>query len=488
MKCVLPIVLMVTVSIAYSGGHQQSELATVRAYADAMIQKGRDVYGAEHSPLFAAALDRHTLRLPESLPPAIEGIREGDRSISGANPMHDENLYQVLYALSTLTGDSRYATEADAALQWFFQHTLNATTGFPAWGEHLSWDFRTEKAAMPMTKRSPLYDYHEFYRPWVLCARSAALAPEAFQRFAMAVWQHQIADQKTGGFNRHTRYTQHGPGDPNREFPRHGGFYIGVWAAAYKQSHDPQFLHAIETLAAYFDAHRNPQSGAIPANSYSSELTWPQSELSLAIDLSDAAQALPVELAAKLRAIAQKTDSVFLKEKHDLGSSGRGFITTAGSASLQPVEGKGNRPFTDTWSTGYGESTDADVAMLCLLRYKQRPLDGFRKLFIATADRYVAQPPNPDLTIYPGSVGGAILVLTNAWRIAHDAKYLASATALANSAQRMFFDGSPLPRASTRHDHYEAITRGDTLVLALLDLWIAKHPSNKTVDLIWTDR
>ena len=33
-------------------------LPLVRAYADAMIHNGRDTYGREHSPLFAAALDR----------------------------------------------------------------------------------------------------------------------------------------------------------------------------------------------------------------------------------------------------------------------------------------------------------------------------------------------------------------------------------------------------------------------------------------------
>ena len=40
-------------------------LAIVRAYADAMIEHGRDVYGQEHSPLFAEELDRRTMRMLE---------------------------------------------------------------------------------------------------------------------------------------------------------------------------------------------------------------------------------------------------------------------------------------------------------------------------------------------------------------------------------------------------------------------------------------
>ncbi len=56
----------------------------VRSYADAMLDKGRDVYGPEHSPLFAAALDRRTFQPPEN-PSAIEGIRSHDRALNGSN-------------------------------------------------------------------------------------------------------------------------------------------------------------------------------------------------------------------------------------------------------------------------------------------------------------------------------------------------------------------------------------------------------------------
>src|SRR5688572_9414966 len=80
-------------------------LGIVQTYADTMIAHGRDEYGAVRTPLFAAVLDRKTLRLPEKLPPEIPGIRVQDRTLTGANPMHDENLYQVLYALTEITGD-----------------------------------------------------------------------------------------------------------------------------------------------------------------------------------------------------------------------------------------------------------------------------------------------------------------------------------------------------------------------------------------------
>jgi len=52
----------------------------------------------------------------------------------------------------------------------------------------------------------------------------------------------------------------------------------------------------------------------------------------------------------------------------------------------------------------------------------------------------------------------------------------------------VFFKDSPLPRASSKHDHYETITRGDTLAMALLDLWAARAKLQLDLGLLWTDR
>jgi len=87
-------------------------LKIVRSYADAMVENGRDTYGPVQSPLFAAALDQKNMKLVRKVS-KIKGIRKGDRVLKGANPMHDMDLYQVLYALTKVTGEKRYAQEAD---------------------------------------------------------------------------------------------------------------------------------------------------------------------------------------------------------------------------------------------------------------------------------------------------------------------------------------------------------------------------------------
>jgi hypothetical protein len=242
-------------------------------------------------------------------------------------------------------------------------------------------------------------------------------------------------------------------------------------------------LQAIEALLASFETRRNRQSGALPTQTRD-PLDWyaPQSELSLAIDSWDGAKMVPENLAGRMRAFAAKTDEVFLKVAHDLGPRGKGFVANANTFTLQPVS------FTKTWETGYGLLTDSGYAMLCLLRYRQVKLDGYKRLVLATADRYLAGTPDTVIALYPGSSGDAMALLLGAWRLTGDRKYLNRAGEFGAQAVQLFFDGSALPRASTKHDHYEAITRADTLAMELLDLWAAQNKPRLDLRLMWPER
>jgi len=471
-------------------------LGIVRGYADTMIGHGRDIYGDVHSPLFAVALNRKTFRLFEgaelekilSIKRSDWGIRPHDRMVQGANPMQDQNLYLVLYALSKVTGDGRYGKEADNALRWFFEHCQSDVTGLFAWGEHMGWDFRTEAV---IEKDAGFI--HEYARPWMLWERSFALAPEPCRGFALGVWNHQIADQEAGLYSRHARYDIHKP-DRGSEYPRHGGFYIATWAAAYEKTGDPAYLEAIETLVDSYESRRNAKSGALMAETQSPELMWPNSNLSLAYDLWNSAEKVPEPLAKKMRACASKTDNVFLRIKQDLTPGGEGFMIHAVTSTLEPGWWRRGKPddtrrhFTRTWATGYGEPTDAQVAMLCYLRYGQVRLDGYRKLFLDTAERYISSNPDTTIALYPGALADALAVMLGAYRLTGDGRYLDRADEFGTMAVDIFFDGSPLPRASTKHDHYEAITRGDTLVMELLDLWAVKNGVEMELGLEYDDR
>ena len=472
-------------------------LAVVRAYADAMIEHARDHYGSESSPLFAVTLDRQTMSLPvaevlenlAALPRKAWGIRPHDRMLSGANPMHDENLYQVLYALSDLTGEPRYAAEADAALKWFFDHAQSPATGLMAWGEHIGWDFRTEQ-----TIKKNAGNTHEFYRPWVLWDRTYKLAPDAAARFARGLWDHQIKDHQTGDFSRHADWSRHGPHGQN-QYPRHGGFYIATWARAYKQTRDPVFLQAIDVLMGFYERHRSPQTGAIPAEignpRSKGKLLWPQSTVSLAIDLWDAADGMPDDVARRMHDMARGIDRVFIALPHELAPDGRGFVTQSHVDTLKAVDvrNKDHHPFAHLWADGYGESTDAKIANMLILRDAQVKDAGYRPLILAAADRYMTTEPRTDYPIYPAALGDVIELMLSAYQLTGDQRYMDRAVHFADRSIDMFFDDTcALPRASTMHDHYEAITRADTLVMSLLKLWVKQHRPEAQVRLIWNDR
>ena len=474
--------LHVSVCRCLAAGKQPDYLKMVRSYADALIENGRDTYGAEQSPLFASTLDRGALSLMSDKLGRIQGIRNGDRSLSGANPMHDQNLHQVLYALTKLTGKKRYAKEADKALKWFFEHCQSPATGLLTWGEHISWDFRTETVGGRKGAQ------HEFFSPWVLWDRSFKLAPQPCAKFAHGLWDHQIHEH-SGDFSRHAGWAQHGTGVHNG-YPRHGGFYIATWAKAYEVTKDPTFLKAVETLVDHFERTSSKQSGAIPCSTNPGriEIMWPESNLSLAVDLWDAAEKVPEQLAQKMRQRAFKTDRIYLSLAHDFSPSGKGFVA---GANVHTLERLTEGPWTDTavWATGYGKATDAQIAMLCFLRYQQVKADGYKKLVLDAASRYLYTEPDVAITLYPGSMAEAIFLMLAAHRLTGQEYYLKRADYFAQRAVEIFLDdNSSLPKASSEHTHYETITGGDDLMMALLDLWVAENQPKKKPRLIYEHR
>ena len=472
----------VTQAMEIDPGNRPDYLEIVKSYAQTLVENGRDTYGKKHSPLIAAALDRKSLKLGGAR--GIAGIRNHDRCTNGANPMHDQNLYQILYALTEITGEKKYAAEADKTLKFFFENGQSPATGLMAWGEHMGWNFSSEHAHGGA---------HEFFRPWVLWNRCHDLAPDAVLKFAKGLWDHQIANHETGEFSRHAGWDKHGPGGKN-EYPRHGGFYIMTWAKAYRETRDPVYAKAVETLVDMFNRLSAEKTGAIPCSSHPqrARIMWPESNLSLAVDLTDSAPAFPEPLRQKMLKRATDTDKVYLSLKHDFSPNGIGFVAGADIHTLEPFT-TGPWTHTQTWATAYGKVTDAQVASLCYLRYRQLPegptKTGYRKLITNCAKRYLERKPDLSKTIFPGPLGDAIFHMLAAYEITGDKKFLARADVFARIAVASFLtDDIPLPRASSQHAHYEAITRGDTMMMALLKLWLVQNRPKSKVNLIYNDR
>ncbi|MBI4602857.1 MAG: VCBS repeat-containing protein [Planctomycetes bacterium] len=421
-----------------------SLLDVVRRYADAMLEHGRDVFGPVKSGLFLSALDRRTLQPLAVRPSPPGGIRREDRPglpwrpLTGANPHLDENLLRVLYTLGAIDGDSRYAAAADHEVKWFLENAQSPATGLLAWGEHLAWDVLLDR---PISGSTDLT--HELARPWVLWDRSFELAPEASRRFALGLWEHQIANRETGGFDRHAPYDRHGPTD-GKDFARHAGFYIHTWAHAYHRTRGEAFLRAIEVLLERFERKR----AAAPGSTLGP------------LDATAAAALVPEPLVSRLRAFADEEDRLVLEDlRRQHGGPG-------GAWSFRP-----------TWQAGYSSGVTAGWAMYAVARLEQSPgqevRDALRDVVVAVADAYVDSLPDEDVDVWPMSLAHVISAQVAAYRLTGRGLYLAEACRFARLAVQVLWEESPLPRASFKTGHYETITGADSLALALLEVHAA---------------
>jgi hypothetical protein len=361
---------------------------------------------------------------------------------------------------------------------------------------------------------------HEFYRPWVLWEKSFGLAPDECLQFARTLWRHQVNHKGTVSFSRHAMLAK--GDDPSRrgyEFPRHGGFYIATWAAAYRQTSDHELLTAIEQLVGFFESRRDPRTGVIPhytgheflRSGKGVQNVYTPSNLSFAVDLHAAASGLPASLGARLIALARSQDEAVLAMPHEPGPGGKGFVMFCQPENLEPAEywskaqdianGLPPRrvPYSGGWRSAYvGQYPHAWLMPSLIARLGQTGDTRYRRLLLACAENYVVSEPDfrPDPTGRPadieaGVIGNVMHLLNAAHRVSRDERYLVRAEWFAAWAVRYFWpDGRPLPRASVREDVYSAASRSDTLVLALLETWLARQPPERSrgVALVPTDR
>jgi hypothetical protein len=450
-------------------------LGIVKAYADAMIEHGRDTYGKERSPLFAAALDRRTMKIGSF--GNIPGVRNGDRSLGGANPQEDTGLYAILYKLTELTGEKKYAEEADKALKFFFTHCQSPNTGLMAWGEHLYWDFNQER-------RGGKDACHEICGEWQFWDQCYRLAPEECWRFAIGQWKHQVADEKTGDFSRHARWSRHGPGR-GADFPRYAGQMIANWADTYarKENEDrkerPELVTAISVIVARMESNmKKSQTGYLLAGTDRTHRTisWPGSNLELARCLWKSAFHMDSELATRMKKLALQQDVHFLSLPHTI-SSGGGFVSCVDSTTGKPRSRLMNKPYTSTWSTGYGYGTHAGTANRCVSRFRQigrghpELAAKYLELIVAAAGLYLTSEPDSKSLLKPGSFDTVIAFMLNSHEITGEKEYIERADHFAQLGATLFLnDGLPLPKTTNRHEHYETITGGPGFMYVLLKL------------------
>jgi len=454
----------------------------VKKYADALIQYGRDEYGKMSSPLFASALNRKTLKLAQNGEiEEIEGVRVRDRSLAGANMIHDIDLFKLLYEISEVSGEKEYAEEADKAMQYFFNNCQSPATGLMCWGEHLYWDFLDDDCGY-----APDYDFHEA-KKWPFWDQSYQLAPDASWKFIISEWDHQIHDKTTGDFSRHSRYSRHETFS-GFDFPRYAGQMIERWADAYNRPENAsrprkeELLHYIQVLfnrmqenmklseSGYLIAGRSSQGDHV-------NLVWLKHNLKLARCLETAVPTMKPELAEQMREFALKQDVDFLNAPHKLDSAGGGFAVTLHAQTGLPRSRSMNKPYSSTWSSGYGYGTHAGVANICYGRYQSLKSEHvhlaqqYKNMVLLVSEKYLTSSPDTTILLKPNEFADAIELMLNAYELSPEKKYLDRSVFFARLGIDLFLnDDSPLPKATNQHNHYESITGGPAFMHQLLQL------------------
>ncbi len=467
-------------------------LDAAQAYADVMLTQGRGRWGDPPSPLFASILRRNDYELlRENDAPNLSayGIRCNDRTYCSANVAVDGGLYELLYALSEVTGDARYGQAADEALKWFLENCRSKRTNLLPWGEHLGWELRENRVYWLR------FDYHELEHDWSLWDRLFALAPAAAIAYAEGMWDHGITDHENVLFSRHTRF-DHGAFEVGYEFPRYYGHFVLIWAHAISHTDDDALLKKLEeacrrVLQAALD-RRHPLTGAVPAGwgqgfENSRNTYWPGNNLTMATELQEALPMLPESLAAMARELIASVDEVIFKQNNELRQDG-GWMVRGALDTLQPGDvrwggTRRQRPYMSTlWGAAYGTSTTSALALQMASRYEHSRDRRYAKLVTDAAKLYLVHEPDAAAVLHPQALANAIDLMLIAHRITGDASFIERAEYFARIAKELFLDdASHLPRVLSRqYDHYESISGGPDLMRSLLDLHQALRSGSGT--------
>jgi len=160
----------------------------VRAFADAVLAHGRDVYGREKTPLFVDGLHASTLE------PA-RWLCRGETWVL-CNVASQQPLFRCLDGLTALTAEPKYREAAEAAARYALDH-LAGPNGLLYWGGHLAWDLEQNKGVGQYRDVHELKTHQPYFRlMW-------RLDPKATTRLMEGVWAGHILDWARLDYNRH---------------------------------------------------------------------------------------------------------------------------------------------------------------------------------------------------------------------------------------------------------------------------------------------
>ena len=162
----------------------------VSGHADTVLERGRDRYGPEHTPLLVDALDSDTHE-----PIAYDGrdVAEGRRL---SNFALQQEFLRTLVTLSETTDDAGYREAAIELVEYAFEK-LAGVGGLLNWGGHVAYDVDADEVAT--NKGGP----HELKFEYPFYDLLWEVDPDATRRFVESAWTAHVTDWSILDFNRH---------------------------------------------------------------------------------------------------------------------------------------------------------------------------------------------------------------------------------------------------------------------------------------------
>jgi len=242
-----------------SAAEPSDAVGKVRTTLDSLIAFGRDRYGEQHSPLFAAILTEDTLECeadPAAYP--VDPVRldpgryVNRRGPGGCNIAYDQAMLRSMVVMSERTGDPKYRNAALQALRWVLHHAHNQR-GMPAMGGHTYWGFHREKIEAQG-------EHHELWNwpmAWELWWEADA---DRLRDYARLVWEWHVVDKETGETNRHSD-KQHG-----WSFTFTDASFISLWSYVGAQGQAEPYRTWCRKVADYHWKRRNPTTNLFPSS------------------------------------------------------------------------------------------------------------------------------------------------------------------------------------------------------------------------------
>lgn len=239
----------------------QRRLEIVRNFADRVLERGRDRWSGQDTPLFVDGVHVDTGE-------PVRWVFEGQEYIL-SNLASQQNLFRTLDLLSKLTGEDRHRQAAKDALAYHFEHLTN-DCGLLHWGGHQFVDLATLK---PVGRFDA--NCHELKNSFPYYELMWEVDPEATARYVRAFWNAHVLDWQTLDMNRHGRYGQSMGklwdetfGNPEPFFEGRGLTFINcgtdlIYAGGmlYHLSGEEGALEWAERLAQQYVRARHPSTG-----------------------------------------------------------------------------------------------------------------------------------------------------------------------------------------------------------------------------------